>query len=177
MLTRRELILGMAGAGALLALDPQAVLADPTGLITRAIPRTNERLPIVGLGSSATFAQVASSEDVTALRAVLGKMVELGGTVFDTAPAYGASEEVAGQHRAGAGDREDAVLGDEAQRRATGRRLGGSGCRAPAAGNLLPADRQAGDRPRPGAQHGRPAHPASDPPGIQGERAAFATSA
>ena len=97
MTTRRELILGMAGAGALLALDPQAVLADPTALITRAIPRTNERLPIVGLGSSATFAQVAGSEDITALRAVLGKMVELGGTVFDTAPAYGASEEVAGQ--------------------------------------------------------------------------------
>ena len=97
MTTRRELILGMAGAGGLLALDPQAVLADPTKLITRAIPRTNERLPIVGLGSSATFAQVARSEDITALRAVLGKMVELGGTVFDTAPAYGASEEVAGR--------------------------------------------------------------------------------
>ena len=97
MPTRRELILGMAGVGGLLALDPQAVLADPTTLITRAIPRTNERLPIVGLGSSATFAQVAGSEDITALRAVLGKMVELGGTVFDTAPAYGASEEVAGQ--------------------------------------------------------------------------------
>jgi aryl-alcohol dehydrogenase-like predicted oxidoreductase len=87
----------MAGAGGLLALHPQALLADPTKLITRAIPSTNERLPIVGLGSSATFAQVASGEDVTALRAVLGKMVELGGTVFDTAPAYGASEEVAGR--------------------------------------------------------------------------------
>jgi aryl-alcohol dehydrogenase-like predicted oxidoreductase len=34
---------------------------------------------------------------VTALRAVLGRMAELGGTVFDTAPAYGASEEVAGR--------------------------------------------------------------------------------
>jgi aryl-alcohol dehydrogenase-like predicted oxidoreductase len=97
MMTRRELILGMAGAGGLLALDPQAVLADPAKLITRAIPRTNERLPIVGLGSSATFAQAARSEDISALRAVLGKMVELGGTVFDTAPAYGASEEVAGR--------------------------------------------------------------------------------
>ena len=60
-------------------------------------PPHDERLPIVGLGSSATFAQVARSEDVNALRAVLGRMVELGGTVFDTAPAYGASEEVAGR--------------------------------------------------------------------------------
>ena len=99
MTTRREWLRGMAGAAGLLALDSRAVLAQAgkAGLITRAIPGTGERLPIVGLGSSATFAQVARSEDATALRAVLGRMVELGGTVFDTAPAYGASEEVAGR--------------------------------------------------------------------------------
>jgi aryl-alcohol dehydrogenase-like predicted oxidoreductase len=97
MTTRRDLLLGMAGAGGLLALDPRSVLASEARPITRAIPATGERLPIVGLGSSATFAQVARSDDVAALRAVLGKMVGLGGTVFDTAPAYGASEEVAGR--------------------------------------------------------------------------------
>jgi hypothetical protein len=86
MTTRREWLLGVAGAGGLLALDPRLALASEAKLITRAIPRTGERLPLVGLGSSATFAQVARSEDITALRAVLGKMVELGGTVFDTAP-------------------------------------------------------------------------------------------
>lgn len=99
MTTRRECLKRMAGAGAMLAFNPRAVLAQAgrSGLIARAIPGTGERLPIVGLGSSATFAQVARSEDATALRAVLGRMVELGGTVFDTAPAYGASEEVAGR--------------------------------------------------------------------------------
>ena len=99
MMTRRECLKRMAGAGAMLAFNPRAALAQAgrAGLITRAIPGTSERLPIVGLGSSATFAQVARSEDATALRAVLGRMVELGGTVFDTAPAYGASEEVAGR--------------------------------------------------------------------------------
>ena len=99
MTTRREWLQRMAGTGGMLALDPRAVLAQAgkAKLITRAIPSTGERLPIVGLGSSATLAQVARSEDVTALRAVLGRMAELGGTVFDTAPAYGASEEVAGR--------------------------------------------------------------------------------
>jgi aryl-alcohol dehydrogenase-like predicted oxidoreductase len=63
----------------------------------RAIPSTGERVPIVGLGSSATFAQVARSEDVSALKEVLRTLVEKGGRVFDTAPAYGASEEVAGR--------------------------------------------------------------------------------
>jgi aryl-alcohol dehydrogenase-like predicted oxidoreductase len=100
MMTRRDWLQRMVGAGGMLALAPRAILASQAGkasLITRTIPSTGERLPIVGLGSSATFAQVARSEDVTALRAVLGQMVELGGTVFDTAPGYGASEEVAGR--------------------------------------------------------------------------------
>ena len=76
--------------------DAQAT-AGASGLITRAIPSTGERIPIIGLGSSATFAQVARREDATALRQVLERMVDLGGTVFDTAPGYGASEEVAGR--------------------------------------------------------------------------------
>ena len=97
MTTRRQVLLGLAGAGGLLALDPRSVLASEAKLITRAIPTSGERLPIVGLGSSATFARVARSEDASALRAVLEQMVKLGGTVFDTAPAYGASEEVAGR--------------------------------------------------------------------------------
>ena len=97
MITRREWLQRMAGAGALLALAPRAVLGAEVKLITRAIPKTGERLPIVGLGSSATFSQVARSEDITALRAVLKQLTDLGGTVFDTAPGYGASEEVAGR--------------------------------------------------------------------------------
>jgi aryl-alcohol dehydrogenase-like predicted oxidoreductase len=66
-------------------------------LITRAIPKTGEKLPIVGLGSSATFRSVAQSEDVSALTDVIRTLVENGGTVLDTAPSYGASEEVSGQ--------------------------------------------------------------------------------
>ena len=99
MMTRREWMRRAGATAALMALGSARALAgdSSTGLITRAVPSTGERLPIVGLGSSATFAQVARSEDVAALRAVLGRMVEQGGKVFDTAPQYGASEEVAGR--------------------------------------------------------------------------------
>ena len=97
MTKRREWLKRVAWAGGLAALAPHALLAAGGGLITRAIPSTGERLPIIGLGSSATFAQVARSEDAAALRAVLERLTALGGTVFDTAPAYGASEEVAGR--------------------------------------------------------------------------------
>lgn len=100
MMNRREWLLRTLSAAGVLTVNARASWAAESGrsaLITRAVPSTGERLPIIGLGSSATFSQVARSEDVTALRAVLGRMVELGGRVFDTAPAYGVSEEVAGR--------------------------------------------------------------------------------
>src|SRR5690606_16185922 len=67
------------------------------GLITRPIPSSGERLPAVGLGSSATFSGAAGSDEVDALKRVFNAFVEQGGTVFDTAPSYGASEAVAGK--------------------------------------------------------------------------------
>ncbi len=100
MTTRRRCLQATVAATAMMALGPRAVFAAEAaraGLIMREIPATGERLPIIGLGSSATFSQVARSEDLTALRSVFERLVELGGTVFDTAPSYGASEEVAGR--------------------------------------------------------------------------------
>jgi len=96
MITRREYLRNSALAGAALALPPTLLQAFEGDIITRDIPSTGERLPIVGLGSSATFRSVAQSEDVSAIRDVLQTLFDNGGTVFDTAPGYGASEEVAG---------------------------------------------------------------------------------
>ena len=103
MISRREWLRLSLGTGAAIAcgprlLDEQVLGAmQPGQLLMRAIPSTGERIPIVGLGSSATFSQVARSEDVSALKDVIRTLVEQGGRVFDTAPGYGASEEVAGR--------------------------------------------------------------------------------
>jgi aryl-alcohol dehydrogenase-like predicted oxidoreductase len=102
MLTRRECLASTVKVSAALAL-PQALVAcagalvDPAGgrVMTRPIPKTGEQVPIVGLGSSATFSQVAGAADTEAIKSVFTAMLEQGGTVFDTAPGYGASEEVA----------------------------------------------------------------------------------
>ena len=96
-LTRRDWLRLTAGGGAALALTPDllASLARQE-VMARAIPGTDEMLPVVGLGSSATFSRVARNEDVSAIGAVLQTFVDNGGTVFDTAPGYGASEQVAG---------------------------------------------------------------------------------
>jgi aryl-alcohol dehydrogenase-like predicted oxidoreductase len=96
MLTRRDWLTLTMGAGAAFALGPRQLQAQQP-LLTRPIPSSGERLPLVGLGSSATFAQVARAADQSALAEVFKTLVGQGGTVFDTAPGYGASEEVSGR--------------------------------------------------------------------------------
>lgn len=98
MMNRRDFLVTAAGAGATLGLTPRLLEALAQGpLLQRAIPGTGETIPVIGLGSSATFASVARTEDVAALRAVFQAMVDRGARVFDTAPGYGASEQVAGK--------------------------------------------------------------------------------
>ncbi len=109
MLTRRELLKSAAAAGvvgAAMGLRPGLPRAGRPArgltvpgaddLIMRAVPSSGEELPIVGLGSSATFSRMARGENAAALGDVLSAMNAEGGSVFDTAPSYGASEEVAG---------------------------------------------------------------------------------
>lgn len=104
MIDRREWIRLTAAAGAALSVNvPELRALTRQEVATRAIPSTSERIPVIGLGSSATFSQVARSEDVTAIREVLGALIGNGGKLFDTAPGYGASEEVAGNIADGLG--------------------------------------------------------------------------
>ena len=98
MINRRQWMELAAGAGLALALpNGLALAAGSRALMHRPIPASGELVPVVGLGSSATFREVAEGADFTALREVMAGMVEQGATVFDTAPGYGASEAVAGQ--------------------------------------------------------------------------------
>lgn len=98
MITRREYLKLSALAGVALAINPKLLLADDSArqIITRAIPGTSEQLPVVGLGSSASFSRIAGEGEVDRIREVLQTLVQHGGSVFDTAPSYGAAEEVAG---------------------------------------------------------------------------------
>ena len=76
MISRRDWLKTSAAAGAVLAVAPRHLLAlSRQEVMTRLIPGTSERIPVVGLGSSATFSSVARSEDYSALREVLSTMV------------------------------------------------------------------------------------------------------
>ncbi len=96
MIDRREYLRWTLAAGAAFGLGARSVLADD-GFHRRAIPSSGESIPVIGLGSSATFRSAAEGADAAGLRDVLDAMVARGATVFDTAPSYGASEEVAGR--------------------------------------------------------------------------------
>ncbi|HMB72636.1 MAG TPA: aldo/keto reductase, partial [Gammaproteobacteria bacterium] len=101
MLTRRRYLQLAAAVCAVAGGRSARVLAQSdarSGAITRhAIPSTGEEIPIIGLGSSASFQRLADSGESEAIRAVMEALLDGGGTVFDTAPSYGSAEAVAGR--------------------------------------------------------------------------------
>src|ERR1700726_755369 len=93
--SRREFIEAGVVAGIGTLLSPLTA-AEPTALslplITRAIPSTGERIAAIGIGTDSFRDQLRDE-----IRAELKRMSELGGSVIDTAAAYGDSEALIGQ--------------------------------------------------------------------------------
>jgi aryl-alcohol dehydrogenase-like predicted oxidoreductase len=108
MTTRRDLLRSGVAAGATLLLRARARAADAAAelpLITKAIPSTGEKLPAVGLGTD----QFRGSER-DAIQAEIQRMQQMGGTVIDTAAAYGDSESLIGDALAALGIRDRMFL-------------------------------------------------------------------
>ena len=103
--SRRQVLCAGLAAGASLACARTSWPAAPPSPISRAIPGTSERLPVVGLGTD-KFRTDARD----AIRAEISRMVELGGTVIDTAAAYGGSEAIIGDVVASLGVRDRLFL-------------------------------------------------------------------
>ena len=106
-ISRRRALQGGLAIGTSFALRGLAGAGTP-GLGTpalRAIPATGEKLPVVGLGTDKF-----RSEAREAIQAEIKRMLELGGTVIDTAAAYGDSEAIIGEVLAALGIREHIFL-------------------------------------------------------------------
>ena len=65
-------------------------------LETRPIPRSGERIPVVGLGTWQAFDVPRDGPERAAAKETLRTLVELGGTVIDSSPMYGAAEQAVG---------------------------------------------------------------------------------
>jgi aryl-alcohol dehydrogenase-like predicted oxidoreductase len=94
VLTRREFA---AFAGASLVARP--VFAQTDTLLTRAIPSSGERVPIVGLGTASIF-DVADEASRSKAKAVIQALIANGGRIIDTASTYGDAEVVVGDEMA-----------------------------------------------------------------------------
>jgi aryl-alcohol dehydrogenase-like predicted oxidoreductase len=93
-LTRRELIeLGLAAVATSGAA--RSAFAQPSALVTKRIPSTGERVPVIGLGTR-NYRAGSDPAELAPYRETLKAFIENGGTVVDTAPSYGNSETVLG---------------------------------------------------------------------------------
>lgn len=91
----RRTVLKAAGAGALLAATGGTAAAS-SGVITRQIPRSGERVPVIGLGTFMTFDRLPHAPRAE-LRSVVDTFWRGGGRVIDTSAVYGASEANVGE--------------------------------------------------------------------------------
>jgi aryl-alcohol dehydrogenase-like predicted oxidoreductase len=89
----RRIVAGMAG----IALAPLGTPGTPRmAMLTRPIPSSGERLPVIGIGTWQTFDVGGDVGARAELREVLESFVRGGGKVVDSSPMYGTSEEVVG---------------------------------------------------------------------------------
>lgn len=88
-------MLRMLATAPLMAALPSLAEA-PARVDKRRIPRSNEMLPVVGLGTYQSFAVGRDAGERAPLKEVLRLFVEHGGTLVDSSPMYGTSEGVVG---------------------------------------------------------------------------------
>ena len=98
-LRRRDLLGGLGAIAALTTLPGtvlRSAIAAPADMLTRPLPTTGERVPVIGMGSWITF-NVGADQALRDTRAqVLAAFFARGGRVVDSSPMYGSSQEVIG---------------------------------------------------------------------------------
>ncbi len=112
-ISRRDALRMALGVGAGLALRPRDLWAHEAGwddlqaasLVTKPIPSTGERLPVIGIGTARRYDVAASEAELAPLREVVRNFTRMGGKLIDTAPSYGNAEPVVGNLVAQAGNR------------------------------------------------------------------------
>src|ERR1700731_1787095 len=99
-MTRREAtkLIGASTAGLLLPISASHgdTASESSTMLTRAIPSSGEKLPVIGLGTWEVFDVDFTPDREKQLGDVLSLFVKLGGRVVDSSPMYGRAEQVIG---------------------------------------------------------------------------------
>ena len=96
--TRRKVLeSSFALAAGAAVFGPAQVFAQGIpGLLTKPIPSSGERVPLIGIGTARRYDVAVTEADMAPLREVIANMPRLGCTMIDTAPSYGSAEAVLG---------------------------------------------------------------------------------
>ena len=106
-LRRRRLLQALA---ALPLAQTTAMAAEPAAILQRAIPRSGERLPAVGLGTWQVLDVAADDAPMSELRDVVREFAAAGARVIDSSPMYGRAEARVGDLTSAPGLRETLFL-------------------------------------------------------------------
>lgn len=111
IVTRREAAKVISGTAAAIVFPNSAwAKGESSTMLTRTIPSSGERLPVIGLGTWRAFDVHLTSDTRKQLEDVLSLFVNLGGRVIDSSPMYGRAEEVIGDLTSALGIREKLFL-------------------------------------------------------------------
>lgn len=97
-MTRREAgkVIGGTAAALFLPIMDRAK-GESLTMLTRTIPSSGEKLPVIGLGTWQAFDVDLAGNIQRQLEDVLSQFVKLGGRMIDSSPMYGRAEKVIGQ--------------------------------------------------------------------------------
>jgi diketogulonate reductase-like aldo/keto reductase len=110
----RRTFLQMLAAGlAPLAAAPGMAQPQPGAVLTRPIPSSGERLPVVGLGTWITFNVGRDAAAREQCGEVMRAFFDAGGRMIDSSPMYGSSQPVVGEGLARIGRTGDVFSADK----------------------------------------------------------------
>ena len=94
--TRRDLLAFSVGVAAATTFSGAHAQSVPAPVLTRAIPRSSEKLPVIGLGTAIIFDIGGDAEKRAERSKVIHTLLDGGARMIDTAPSYGTAESVVG---------------------------------------------------------------------------------
>src|ERR1051325_1103028 len=123
MITRRRAVklISATTASVCLPIGSSRTLAAEGSPLTRAIPSTGEKLPVIGLGSAVTFDVPSNSPKVNDVSEVMTRFVKRGGKVIDSSPMYGNAEVLIGQIAARSGLTKSLFIATRSEERRVGK--------------------------------------------------------